>query len=148
MAIVDEVRAVMKEALKARDQVRLDAARMAQAALKNREIELGAPLQESDAQKVIATLIKQRVEAAEQFRQGGREELANKEEAEATFLKTLQPPQLADAEIQQIIAAVLTETGAAGPSDIGKVMKPVMAKVAGRADGAHVRQLVQERLGK
>jgi uncharacterized protein YqeY len=148
VVIVEEVKAVMKEALKAKDQVRLDAARMAQAAFKNLEIEKGGPLDEGDAQKVIATLIKQRREAAEQFRKGNRAELAAKEEQEMTFLETLLPPQLAEAEIVQAVDKVISETGASGPGDIGKVMKPVMAVVAGRADGSAVRRIVQERLTK
>ncbi|MDX1401640.1 MAG: GatB/YqeY domain-containing protein, partial [Kiloniellales bacterium] len=142
MAIVDEIRQSITAAMKAKDTVRLDAARMTQAALKNREIEKGAPLDESEALKVIATLIKQRRESAEQFRQGNREELAEKEEAEIAFLSSFQPPQLSEAEIAAEVDKAIQASSAQGPQDMGKVMKPVMAAVAGRADGSVVRKIV------
>lgn len=147
MAIVEKVRRTIAEALKARDLVRLDAARMAQAALKNRQIEKGSELDETEAQKVIATLIKQHRESIEQYQKANREELAKKEEEEKVYLESLLPPPLSETEIAECIARVIAETGASEAKDMGKVMKPVMAELGPRADGAVVRKLVQEKLG-
>ena len=146
MSRIEEIRKTIPEAMKAKDSVRLGVARMVQAALKNREIEKKAPLDETEAQQVVATLAKQRRESIEQFRRGSREDLAAKEEQELEFLSALLPPQLNQDEIVQQVEQVITEVGATGPQDIGKVMKPVMAKLAGQADGGLVRQVVQEKL--
>lgn len=146
MAIASLVRKTLTEALKARDTVRLSAARLAQAALKNREIEKRGPLSETEAEAVIAHLAKQRREAIEQFRKGKREDLASREEAELKFLEGLLPQLLSREEIAREVEGVIAATGASGPQDIGKVMKPVMAKLSGRADGSLVRQIVQEKL--
>lgn len=148
MAILEMVQKTIKESLKAKDSVRLNAARMAQAALRNREIEKKGSLDEGEAQKVITTLAKQRRESIEQFRKGNREELAKKEEEELSFLVSLLPPQASDDEIAAVVDRIIQESEASGPSDIGKVMKPVMTELAGKADGSRVRQIVQERLGQ
>ncbi len=147
MSILEEVRRAVVESMKAKAQVRLDVARMTQAALKNKEIEKGAPLEEGDSQKVVATLIKQRKESIEQFQKAGRDELAAKEAEEIEFLETLLPPPLSEAEIAACVDKVIQESGAAGPQDFGKVMKPVMSELGTRADGKIVKQLVQQRLG-
>ncbi len=144
MTILEQVKAAVIEAMKAKAQVRLDVARMTQAALQNRQIEKGDELSETEAEKVVATAIKQRREAEEQFRQGGREELADKEAEERIFLESLLPPPLTDAELLTQVQQVVTTVGAAGPQDFGKVMKPVMAAVGTRADGAAVKKIVQQ----
>ncbi len=146
MAIAEQVRKTMTEAMKARDTVLLGAARMAQAALQNREIEKKSPLEEAEAQKVIATLAKQRRESIEQFQKANRTDLVAKEEQELKFLETLLPAQLSREEIARHVEQVIAETGASGPQDVGKIMKPLMTKLAGQADGGLVRQLVQEKL--
>lgn len=147
MSLVEQMRQAITDAMKAKESVRLDAARMAHAALKNREIDKKGPLEELEAQKVIASLIKQRRESIEQFRKGGREELAEKEEQEKAFLETFLPPPLDEAEIAKEVDRIIAENKAAGPKDFGKVMKPVMAALGARADGAIVKRIVQERLG-
>jgi uncharacterized protein YqeY len=96
----------------------------------------------------LRTLVKQRRESAEQFRQGGREELAGKEEAEIAIVETYMPVVVSDAEIDVAVAAAVNETGAASPGDLGKVMKAVMAKLAGRnVDGKRVNEKVRAKLG-
>ena len=146
MPILEDVRQAITESMKSRAQVRLDVARMTQAALKNKEIEKRSPLAEDEAQKVVATLIKQRKEAIEHFEKAGRSELAAKEREEQTFLESLLPPPLSEAEIAACIDKIIAETGASSAQDFGKVMKPVMTALGTRADGAVVKKLVQEKL--
>ena len=146
MSIAEEVRRTITEAMKAKDSVRLDVARMTQAAFKNREIEKKAPLEEGDAQKIVATLIKQRKEAFEQFQNGGREDLAQKEAEEQGFLESLLPPPLSEDEIVAVVDRVIADTGASAAQDFGKVMKPVMAELGTRADGKLVKDLIQKKL--
>lgn len=147
MSIADLVRKAIPEAMKAKDSVRLGAARLAQAALKNREIEKIGALDDADEQKVIATLVKQRRESIEQFKKGGRSELVQQEEQELAFYLSLLPTQLSAEEITQEVATAIAAAGAKGPQDMGKVMGPLMKKLAGRADGAVVKAIVCEKLG-
>ena len=99
-------------------------------------------------QKIIGTLLKQRQDSIDQFKQGGREDLVAKEEAEAAFLKTFMPAQLDEAEVRKLVDWAVTESKAAGPKDMGNVMKLLMPKVQGKADGKLVNQLVKERIGQ
>jgi uncharacterized protein len=121
---------------------------MAKAALMNREVEKGRALDETESQQVIASLIKQRRDSAEQFTKGGRPELAARETAEISTLEAYLPPPIAAADIDKAVAEAVTETGAASAKDVGKVMKAVMAKLAGRgADGRAINEAVRRRLG-
>jgi uncharacterized protein YqeY len=114
----------------------------------NREVEKGGPLDETESQQVIASLIKQRRDSIEQFTKGGRGDLAAREAAEITALESYLPPPLAAADLEREIDAAIAETGAATPKDMGKVMKAVMSRVAGRTvDGRAVSDLVRKRLG-
>jgi hypothetical protein len=134
-------------AMKAKDQARLAPLRMAKAALMNREVEQGRALDEAEARQVVASLIKQRRDSADQFRKGGREELAERETAEIATLEAYLPPPVDPAELEGAIDAAIAETGAAGPKDLGRVMKAVMGALAGRAvDGRLVTDLVRTRL--
>jgi hypothetical protein len=138
----------MTAAMRARDQARLAPLRMAKAALMNREIEKGRALDEAESQQVIAVLIKQRHDSVEQFRKGGREDLASKEEAEIATLEAYLPPPLDPAAIERAVDEAISETGASGAKDLGRVMKAVMPKLAGRAaDGRTVNELVRRKLG-
>ena len=122
--------------------------RMAKTALKNKQVELGKPLTDDQAITVLRTLVKQRRDSVEQFRKGGREDLADKEQAESEILKTYLPAEASDEEISAAVAAAIEETGAAGPQDLGKVMKAAMQKLAGKnADGKRVNQMVRTKLG-
>jgi uncharacterized protein YqeY len=148
MALVDDVSASSAAAMKAHDAPRLSTLRMLKAALVNRSVERGHNLDETESQQVVAGLVKQRRESIEQFLAGGRADLADKERAEIALLETYLPPALDPAEVEQAIDAAIAETGAASPKDLGRVMKAVMARLAGRgADGKSVNARVRERLG-
>ncbi len=146
MSLKARLTEAMKEAMKAKDSARLGTIRMALAAVKNREIDSRAELDDQAVIGVLSTLAKQRRESAEAFRQGDRLELAEKEEQELTVIQEFLPAQLGEAEIRQIIEAAVAETGAASMKDMGKVMKIVSAKTAGQADGRLVSELVKSRL--
>ena len=134
--------------MRARDQPRLAPLLMAKAALMNKEVEKGRALDDAESQQVIASLIKQRRDSIEQFRKGGRDELADKEAAEITTLEAYLPPPIDPAEIERVVAEAIAETGAAGAKDMGRVMKAVMSRLAGRAvDGKMVNEMVRRRLG-
>lgn len=138
----------MTAAMRARDQARLAPLRMAKAALMNREVEKGRELDDAESQQVIASLIKQRRDSIEQFKKGGREELAAREAAEIAVLETYLPPPIDPAEIQRAVDEAVAETGGTSSKDLGRVMKAVMVKLAGRgADGRVVNELVRNKLG-
>jgi hypothetical protein len=116
------------------------------AAIKNREIEIGKPLDLAELTLVVKSNIKKRLESIESFTQGGRPELADQERKEMAILQEYLPPSLGEAEIQAMVEEAIRETGASGPRDIGAVMKLVMQKAAGRADGRLLNQLVKSKL--
>ncbi len=148
MELKTRLEAHMRAALKARDTERLGTIRMAIAAIKQREIDSGKRdgLSETEALGVIERMIKQRREAAEQFRTGGREESAAKEEREAKQLAEYLPEPLDSEALDAEIATVIHETGAASRQDMGKVMGILKARLAGRADMAEASRRVRERL--
>ena len=147
MQLIDDIQAAVKEAMKSRDKLRLGALRMLTAELKNRKIELQRELEEADVLQVITRMVKQRQDSAEQFAKGGREELAAKERSEIEVLQAYLPAGLSEAEIEALVREAIAEVGAASKKDMGKVMKAVMPKIAGRADGKQVNQLVARLLG-
>ncbi len=133
--------------MKATDTFRLSVLRLMKTALKNKEIEKGKPLEESDELAVLRTLVNQRRDSIEQFRKGNREELAQKEEAELKFVESYLPAAVGEAQIDQAVAAALQETEASHPKEMGKVMKAVMAQFAGQnVDGRWVSEKVRARL--
>ena len=135
-------------AMKARDQGRLSALRMAKAALMNREVERGRALEENEAEQVIASLIKQRRDSIEQFTKGGRQDLVVKEEGEIATLETYLPPPIDPGALEAAVDAAVAETGATTAKDMGRVMKAVMARLAGgTVDGRKVNELVRRKLG-
>ena len=147
MAFIDRISEDLTAAMRARETTRLSTLRMAKAALMNREVERGRALDDTESLQVIASLIKQRRDSIEQFRNGGREDLATKEEAELMVLESYMPPALSEAEITAAVDAAIAETGASGARDMGKVMKAVMARFQGAAlDGKVVSDLVRKRL--
>ncbi len=148
MNLVEQVNQDLPAAMKAKDELRLSVLRMMKAALKNKQVELGKALEDSEATAVFRTLIKQRRESVEQFRKGARNDLADKEEAEIKIIEAYLPPAVEDEEIDVVVVAAIADTGASGPKDLGKVMKVVMAKFAGRnIDGKRVNEKVRVRLG-
>lgn len=136
-----------KAALKRRDTVKLSTLRLLLAAVHNEEIRLRKDLGAEEIQKVIATLSKQRNEAIELYRRGGRDDLARKEEAELEILQAYLPQPLTEQEVQTLIRESIAELGATGVQDLGKVMKQVMPKVSGRTDGKRVNELAKLLLG-
>ncbi len=148
MPLVEQVDKDLLAAMKAQEALKLSVLRMMKAALQNQQIELGKGLEDAEAHAVLRRLVKQRHESVEQFRQGGREELARKEEAEIKIVESYLPAAASDEEIDAAVAAALAETGATTAQDFGKVMKAVMAKLAGKnADGRRVNERVRAKLG-
>jgi uncharacterized protein YqeY len=147
MKLVEQISHDITDAMKARDAARLSALRMVKAAFMNTEVAKGRPLEEAEAQQVLASLIKQRRDSIEQFKNGGRNDLVEKETAEVAILEKYAPPAASTAEIEQAVEAAIKETGAAGPKDMGRVMKAVMAALAGKsADGKAVNEIVRKKL--
>jgi uncharacterized protein len=147
MSVVQKIDQDLVAAMKARDELRLSVLRMAKTALKLKQVERGGSLEDSEALASLRTMVKQRHESAEQFRQGGREEMARKEEAEIKILEEYLPASASDEEIEAAVTAAVAETGAASPKDIGKVMKAAMAKLAGKTvDGKRVNEKVRAKL--
>ena len=138
----------MKTAMKSQDSIRLGCLRMLIAEIKKREIDKRSPLDEGEIQKTISTLIKQRTESVVAFEKGGRMDLAEKEQAEISVLKVYLPQQLSSAEVEALVVAAITESGASSPADIGKVMKLALAKAEGRADGKLVNEIARAKLTK
>ena len=148
MSLIDQISADMTTAMRNRDQARLMPLRMAKAALMNREVEKGRALDEAEGQQVVASLIKQRRDSVEQFTSGGRAELAARETAEIAVLEQYLPPPLDAAEVERAVDEAIRETGAAAAKDMGRVMKAVMPKLAGKgADGRTINEIVRRKLG-
>ena len=148
MGIVDVVDKDLVTAMKAREALRLSVLRMAKTALKHKQIELGKALGDAEAVAVLRTLVKQRHDSVEQFRKGGREDLATKEEQEIKILEGYLPAAASDDEIDSAVAAAIAEAGGTSVKDMGKVMKAAMAKLAGKnADGKRVSEKVRAKLG-
>ncbi|MEM1085118.1 MAG: GatB/YqeY domain-containing protein [Verrucomicrobiota bacterium] len=145
----DRIQQEMKEAMKAKDTLRLTVIRALKAAVTNAAIEkggLGTELEDSEIVAVIRKQLKQRQDSAEQFTSAGRDELAAKENSEIEILQAYLPAQLSGDEIVAIVEAAVSETGASSKADMGKVMKLVQEKAAGRADGKTLSQEVAKRL--
>jgi uncharacterized protein YqeY len=134
-------------AMKAKDTTRLTALRMLKTALTNKSIERGRALEPAEELQVVSSLVKQRRDSIEQFRAGGRADLADKEQAEIGVLETYLPPAVSSEELERAISDAVAQTGATGVKDVGKVMKAVMAALAGKSvDGKRVNELVRAKL--
>jgi uncharacterized protein YqeY len=136
----------LKDALRAGEKVRLGAIRRARGALRNAEIEARGELSEEAEVRVVRGLVKQHRESIEQFRAGGREDLAAKEAEEMAVLEAYLPAQMDEAALTGIVSEAIAAEGASGPADLGRVMKAAMSRVAGRADGKDVRAIAQRLL--
>jgi hypothetical protein len=132
--------------MKCNDKLRLSTIRMIRSAVKNKEIELRKKLEDEEIVRVIQVMVRKGEESVEQFQTGGRTDLVEKEKREIEILKSFLPQPLGQEEILQIIDQSIQETQASSPKDIGKVMKSVMPKIGGKADGKLINQLVKERL--
>jgi uncharacterized protein len=141
VTVAEQVRADMTSAMKAREKERVDALRLVLS-----ELQKAAKDGDGDELAVLRRERKRRLEAASQFRDGGRPELAHQEEAEAELIARYMPAELSDEELDAIVASAIAETGASSPKDMGQVMKAVMAKSQGRADGKRASARVREAL--
>ena len=146
MTFKSKVDQEMVLAAKAVNKMRLSALRMLKNGLHNREIDLKRELNEAEFIQLLSGMVKQRRDSIEQFEKGGRSDLVQKEEAELKVIREFMPEQMSEAELDAIIADAIRETGAAGVRDMGKVMKILMPKVTGKADGKLVGDKVKARL--
>ena len=146
MSLRETLQNDLKEAMRQRDDVRRSVLRLALTAIKNAEVEAGAPLDDEAIQRVLRQQVKQRRESIEEFERGNRPDLVAREQAEIGVLQTYLPQQLSRDEIVAMARRVIADTGATSPRDLGKVMPRLMAEVDGRAEGRTVNQIVQELL--
>ncbi|MCM3878736.1 MAG: GatB/YqeY domain-containing protein [Vicinamibacterales bacterium] len=148
MSIAEDVNRAITDAMKAKDQNRLVPLRMLKAALMNREVERGRAPDDNEARQVVAGLVKQRRDSIDQFLKGGRKDLADRETAEIAILEAYLPPAVDAAELERDVDAAIASTGATSARDMGKVMKAVMAGLAGKTvDGKAVNEIVRRKLG-
>jgi hypothetical protein len=146
VTLIGEIEDELKDAMKARDAERRDALRLILNALKSSQKELQRPLSEEEELQVLQRERKRRIEAADAFRSGGREEQAAAEERELEVLEEFIPEPLSEDEVEEIVDDVIAEVGATSMADLGRVMADVMPQIAGRADGSQVSQIVREKL--
>ena len=147
MTLQEKIQSHLADAMRSKDQLRLNCLRMMKTAVKNKEIDKMKPLDEAEVISVLNTLVKQRKDSVDQFRKGGREELARKEEAEIKVIEEYLPAAASDEDIGVAVQEAIQETSAASMKDMGKVMKATMARLTGKTvDGSKVSQLVKEKL--
>jgi hypothetical protein len=149
MGISDQIQKDMVDAMRSRDELRLSTLRMVKAAIKNKEVDKRAALDDKEVQQVLATLIKQRRDSIEQFTKGGRQELADKEAAEIKLIEGYLPKAMGEEQIAEVVKATIAEMGAPTMKDMGTVMKNVMAKLqatGARVEGKTVSDLVKKHL--
>jgi len=148
MPLLDQLQKDLVAAMKAKDEARLSTVRMIKTALQKASVaDPSKPLSEADEQQILKSLVKQRIDAAEMFRKGGREELAAKEESEKLMIETYLPASASAEEIEQAVTAALAETGATATKQMGLVMKAAQAKLAGKTiDGKLLSEKIKSRL--
>ena len=149
MGISEQIQKDMVDAMRSRDELRLSTLRMVKAAIKNKEVDKRAALDDKEVQQVLATLIKQRRDSIEQFTKGGRQELADKEAAEIKLIEGYLPKAMGEEQIAEVVKSTIAEMGSPTMKDMGTVMKNVMAKLqatGARVDGKVVSELVKKNL--
>lgn len=146
MSLEEKLFEEMKQAMKTNDKIRLSTIRMIRSSSKNKEIELRRKLEDEDIFKVIQGMVRKGEESVEQFQAGGRNDLVEKEKMEIEILKSFLPQPIPQEEIIKIIDETIQETQSSSLKDLGKVMKAVMPRLGGKADGKVINQLVKERL--
>jgi uncharacterized protein len=146
MGLQEIVQQTLTGAIREQDEIKRNAVRLLLTAMKNKEKELRRQLTEEEITQTISSQIKQRRESVEQYLQASRPDLADQEEKEIRVLQSFLPEPLADAELEQLIAGVISETGAQSAKDMGMVIKAIMPLVSGRADGKRVSELVRQKL--
>jgi hypothetical protein len=146
-SLVEKIAQDLKEAIKTKDEVRVSCLRVLKAAVTNEQGRRTQPLKDEDVQAVIQSLVRKGQEAAEEFRKGHRQDMAAKEEGEVKILSGYLPNQLAPAEIENALKAIIAEVSALGPKDLGKVMKAAMGRLAGKVQGKEVNEIAKRLLG-
>lgn len=144
MATTESIREAMTTAWKAKDNVRRDALRLMIASMENARIELGRALEEADVTRVLQKEAKQRRDSIAEYAKAKRQDLVDKEQAELDVIVQFLPQQMSDDELRAIVREVIAEAGATTVNDLGKVMRPLMARLAGRADGAAANAIARE----
>jgi Uncharacterized conserved protein len=148
MGLVDRLTDDMKQAMKARDKARLSVIRMIKTALQNESIKKGKALSEDEALIVLSHELKQRKDSLQEFKNADRQDLVDEVSAEIKVVQSYMPQQLSEEDVQSMINETITEIGASSKADIGKVMKAIMPKVQGRADGSLINRLVRNKLSE
>jgi uncharacterized protein YqeY len=146
MSLSEKITDDLKESIKARDTLRTSCLRMLKTGIKNKQVERGATLKDDEIQSIISSLIRKGREAATEYRNGGREDLAEKEDLEVKILYGYLPKQLSPEEIEIILKETISELSADSPKDLGKVMKAAMARIAGKAQGKEVNEIARKLL--
>ncbi|CAI6018110.1 GatB/YqeY domain-containing protein [Cohnella sp. JJ-181] len=146
MNLADRLNEDMKQAMRAQDKFRLTTIRMVRAAVKNQEIELRRPLEDSEVIEILSREVKQRKDSLQEFSKAGRDDLATAAASEIDIISEYLPAQLGEEEIKTLVTQTIQETGASSKADMGKLMGALMPKVKGRADGKLVNQIVQQLL--
>ena len=146
MTFVEQVNKDIAEAMRAKDQDKLGPLRMLKTALTLKRVEHGKDIDDNAARQVVSTLVKQRKDSVEQFTNAGRQDLADKEKAEIAVLSAYLPQRMGEAELQKEIDSIISETGASGAKDMGKVMAAARSRLAGKADMGAVSALVKSKL--
>jgi uncharacterized protein YqeY len=146
MSLSDQITKDLKEAIKARDELRISCIRMLKSGIKYRQVEKGETLEDKEILSLIGSMVRKSQEAAKEFKKGGREDLAGKEEAEIKILSGYLPEQLEPDEIEKILKDIISDLSASSLKDMGKVMKAAMARMAGKAQGAEVNEIAKKLL--
>lgn len=146
MSLQEQISAALKDAMRARDEVKMATLRLVLTAIKNREKEARSLLEDQEVISVITTQIKQRRESIEQYQKAGREDLVQREESELQILQGYMPEQVSEEEIANTLDEIIAEVGAVSMKDMGKVMKAAMAKLAGKAEGGVINAMVKAKL--
>lgn len=146
MSLNEKISEDLKNAMKAKDELRISCLRMLKASMKNKEVEKGRELEDVEIQTVISSLVRKAKEAQKEFRRGDREDLALKEEQEAKIFYEYLPQQLSSEEIEKTLQEIISELSAKDPKDLGKVMKEAMARMAGQAEGKAVNEIARKLL--
>lgn len=146
MSLRTQLESDMKDAMRGRDSVRLETIRGVRGAIRNKEIEIGAELENDGIVRILRSLVRQRIDSIEQYRAAGRDELADKEAAEQLVLERYLPAAPSAQDVERIVLEVIAEVGASGPRDMGKVMKPALEKLGGAVDGKQLSEIVKKLL--
>ena len=146
MVLEDRIVQDLKVAMKAKDELRISCLRMLKTAMKNKQVERGENLKDEDIEGIISSLVRKGQEASEEYKKGGREDLAAKEEEEIKILYDYLPEQLSSFDIENILKEIISELSVSSPKDLGKVMKVAMARMAGKAQGREVNEIARKLL--